>query len=80
MTLTQPEHDTVDSVLDAHFRSVEVRARMARLNDLYGRQHGGDTSLVTRSRVERCEALLAALQGHPDALVPDRPEGCRCNC
>ncbi|MFC8568778.1 hypothetical protein ACFUIW_23790 [Streptomyces sp. NPDC057245] len=35
---------------------------------LYQRQHKGDRTVLTRQKVERLESLLAALQGHPEAL------------
>lgn len=56
------------STEDRAFLAAEVRCLTARLETLYMAQHGGDGTLLTRQRVERLEALLAAFQGHPEAL------------
>jgi hypothetical protein len=48
---------------------MEVRTLLARLDALYGRQHSGDDSQPLRSRIQRTEAILAALQGFPAALA-----------
>lgn len=50
------------------FLAAEIRYISFRLDCLYRRQHKGDRSVLTRQKVERLEALLAALQGHPEAL------------
>ena len=67
-----------DELIAAYLQAEELRMLLRRLNALYARQRAGDTSSVTRSRVERSEALLAALQGHPAAMVPER-EQCVCH-
>ncbi|MFC7883649.1 hypothetical protein ACFUVV_17495 [Streptomyces sp. NPDC057376] len=50
------------------FLAAEIRYISFRLDVLYRRQHKGDRSVLTRQKVERLEALLSALQGHPEAL------------
>ncbi|MFE9503787.1 hypothetical protein ACFYO6_14855 [Streptomyces anthocyanicus] len=50
------------------FLAAEIRYTSFRLDVLYRRQHKGDRSVLTRQKVERLEALLSALQGHPEAL------------
>ncbi|MDI6411105.1 hypothetical protein QLX52_20020 [Streptomyces albus] len=47
------------------FLAAEIRYTTVRLDVLYRRQHKGDRSVLTRQKVERLEALLSALQGHP---------------
>jgi hypothetical protein len=53
---------------DRAFLAAEVRCLTKRLDALYAAQWRGDRTLLTRQRVERLEALLAAFQGHPEAL------------
>ncbi|MET9309232.1 hypothetical protein ABZX68_28620 [Streptomyces cellulosae] len=53
---------------ERRFLAAEIRYTTFRLDVLYRRQHKGDRSALTRQRVERLEALLAALQGYPEAL------------
>ncbi|MEW2321675.1 hypothetical protein AB0926_11295 [Streptomyces griseoincarnatus] len=53
---------------ERRFLAAEIRYTTFRLDVLYRRQHKGDRTVLTRQRVERLEALLAALQGFPDAL------------
>ncbi|MBQ0974756.1 hypothetical protein KBZ00_27040 [Streptomyces sp. RK31] len=53
---------------ERRFLAAEIRYTTFRLDVLYRRQHKGDRTALTRQRVERLEALLAALQGFPDAL------------
>ncbi|MFB8417300.1 hypothetical protein ACFC63_17510 [Streptomyces albidoflavus] len=48
--------------------AAEVLHLTFRLDHLYRQQHQGDRTEPTRQRVARLEALLAALQGHPEAL------------
>lgn len=50
------------------FLAAEIRYTSFRLDVLYRRQHKGDRTALTRQKVERLEALLSALQGHPEAL------------
>ncbi|MBX4176406.1 MULTISPECIES: hypothetical protein [Streptomyces] len=50
------------------FLAAEIRYTSFRLDVLYRRQQKGDRSVLTRQKVERLEALLSALQGHPEAL------------
>lgn len=46
----------------------EVRTLTRRLDGLYAAQAAGDESVLLRDRVRRLEALLMAMQGHPEAL------------
>ncbi|MGW0135163.1 hypothetical protein [Streptomyces sp. NPDC003299] len=50
------------------FLAAEIRYTSVRLDVLYRRQRRGDRTVLTRQKVERLEALLSALQGHPEAL------------
>lgn len=50
------------------YLAAEVRHLTSRLDHLYRQQHLGDRTEPTRQRVARLEAVLAALQGHPEAL------------
>ncbi|MFE7838380.1 hypothetical protein ACFU53_20680 [Streptomyces sp. NPDC057474] len=54
-------------------RKAEWRAIDAKLTALLRRQHDGDTSELTRQRVQRLEALQAALCGSPEALAGVAP-------
>ncbi|MGW8659596.1 hypothetical protein ACWGMU_23240 [Streptomyces diastaticus] len=50
------------------FLADEIRFTMFRLDCLYRLQRRGDRTELTRQRVGRLEAVLTALQGHPEAL------------
>ncbi|MFD4648472.1 hypothetical protein [Streptomyces sp. NPDC058441] len=47
---------------------MEYRRIARRLDDLYAAQLGGDSSVYTRQRIGRLEALQQALMGCPGAL------------
>ncbi|WP_404784194.1 hypothetical protein [Streptomyces pristinaespiralis] len=54
----------------AWFTELEWQRVTRKLEALYATQKAGDSSAYTRQRVQRLEALQAALQGFPDSLVP----------
>lgn len=53
----------------AFYREVEWKRITRTLEGLYGAVRAGDGSTITRERIGRLEALLAALQGFPEALA-----------
>lgn len=48
---------------------IEWRRIKRRLDTLYAAQAAGDRTLLTRQKVERLEALQAALLGNPEAMA-----------
>ncbi|WP_409470769.1 hypothetical protein [Streptomyces sp. HC307] len=50
-------------------RQIEMRRITRKLDALYAAQAAGDSSVLTRQRVERLEALQQALMGFPAALA-----------
>lgn len=53
---------------ERRFLAAEIRHMTVRLDVLYRRQHKGGHTALTRQRAERLEAVLSALQGHPEVL------------
>ncbi|WP_328920268.1 hypothetical protein OG911_16590 [Streptomyces sp. NBC_00208] len=49
--------------------AIEWRRIARRLDALYAAQVAGDTSIYTRQRIGRLEALQACLLGTPSALI-----------
>ncbi|MEU5578114.1 hypothetical protein ABZ791_09040 [Streptomyces huasconensis] len=64
----------------ARERAAEVRALTHRLESLYALQYAGDRTTRLAARVARLEALLAALQGFPDAMADAARRTCTCTC
>ncbi|MBT2440319.1 hypothetical protein J7E93_09395 [Streptomyces sp. ISL-36] len=68
--MTREEWTAVQEAEEAAwFRELEWRRTARRLEALYAAQTAGDGSAYTRQRVERLEAVQAALQGFPAALA-----------
>ncbi len=52
-----------------YLRQLEWSHISRQLDAAYAAMRDGDDSFLTRQRVGRLEALLAVLQGHPEALA-----------
>ncbi|MFJ8929095.1 hypothetical protein ACIRLA_21205 [Streptomyces sp. NPDC102364] len=53
----------------ALYRECEFKRLERTLNGLYARQVAEGPSVLLRQRTQRLEAIMAALQGHPEALA-----------
>lgn len=71
MTQAEREQYRVNLEADeaARLRETEWRLITRRLDALYTAQASGDDSILTRQRIQRMEALQAALMGHPEAMA-----------